>query len=302
MGVTRFASRWWRSGLVAALAVWLLVPVPALACEATPLDCTPVILAPTGRPLELELGVGSCTYDTRHNQIEIYVTLHYPNGMTVPVAGTGDLGVFGSGPLVDDRVVPVPSGGRYGLEIEVLVTPLANGALCYYPGDWVFSADVPGATTMPRPTPRPTPRSTVRPTPTPTVTPALRQTASPSAHAPASLGRSATPPAMRAAFPTESPVQVVAPTASRAPGAPGTASPPRPTSTLPSWLPILLVALVAGVSLGVGFVVLRRHTQGEGPWVCPACHSLNEPDAGRCYSCHARRPKAGAAESGTSAE
>jgi hypothetical protein len=365
---TRPRPRVWIAGLVAGLAVGLALSGVALACEPTPVNCGPIVFRPTGRPLELEIAVGGCSYDTQNFQVSVWVRLRGP-GYSRTAGGNSDVGVTGREALVGRTRVTMLNPGQYGLYVEALAVSRYGGDACYTTGTLSKFATLEAAPPTPRRTPRPTPRPTARPTkkpaavPTPNgffndgpfvpdpnggsvleqqkqylipmlkpcprsgcendpTQPELLFLFTPGAPIPspwkpclrdpegarclAALDTLYAPvasdasPSTGAASPADAPVAVVPPAGSPAPQGSAFASSPLPgTSTPPSWLPILAVGLAVSTLLGLVVLVLRgRAGGGQGPWICPACHSVNEAGAGRCYSCHLRKPATDSAEFG----
>ena len=285
--------RMWIAGLAAGLALGLALSGVALACEPTPVNCGPIVFRPTGRPLEMEVAVGGCSYDTRNFQVSVWVRLRgfgYDPQRGRTIGGNSDVGVTGSESLVSLTRVTMLKPGVYGLEIEAFASSRYGGDVCYAPGTrsvWVTLAAAkptprPTARPTPRPTPKPTPRPTPRPTPKPTATPRPSGTSLPTpASTTASPGSPSASPQSTGVDPGSS---VASSSNSVLPVLPANEAPP----------PTLLVVLAGGGGLAVLalalLVVFRRRGAGaSGAWVCPACHSINERGHQRCYSCRGAR-------------
>ena len=290
MGATRLPSRRWRYAIVAALALWLLAPASAFACEPVPLNCS-VVFAPTGRPLELRIGVGPCHYDTHNYAISVWVTLTDPNGLSGATLGTSELGPLSL--LVPLEVHKQHSGGRYVLTVKVSVgyTGRSVPIQCYNPGSWSFSANVPGAAATPKPTPRPTPRPTPKPTHRPTPKPTHRPTPKPTAKAAPTAIPAALIPTLLSPGPAASPPGQAVASSAASETFPPIAGGPTDKGGIPGEAPVVqigLIVAVAAISLIGLFIVTTGHraraTAGQ-PWVCPACSSINGKGRTRCYGC-----------------
>ena len=261
------SSHWKRGGLIAALAIWLLMPAGAFACEPMPVTCGPIVFHATGRPLELAVSVGSCPYDTHaYFEVSVRVELRGPAYPLTTLAYTSDIGVWGtSTPMVTSLLVRVPSPGVYALVIDVDASALPGSDTCFSTGIAAFYAQVSGPVPTPRPTARPTPRPTLRPTPRPTPRVARRVT-SPPVITPAPSPTTAVPVASQtltsplASASMSSTVGATATVTASATGVP--AATVRPVSSgTPTILPIILLAS------GVG-------TRGPGPRVPAAALEL----------------------------
>ena len=282
---TRPRPRVWIAGLVAGLAIALALSGVALACEPTPVNCGPIVFRPTGRPLELEIAVGGCSYDTQNFQVSVWVRLRGP-GYSRTAGGNSDVGVTGREALVSRTRVTMLNPGQYGLYIEALAASRYGGDVCYTTGTMSVFANLKAATPKPRATPRPTPRPTLRPTAKPTHRPTPKPTAK---AAPTTIPAAFIPTLLSPGPAASPPGQAVA--ASAASGTFPPSAGPTDKGGIPGEAPVVqigLIVAVAAISLIGLFIVTTGHraraTAGQ-PWVCPACSSINGKGRTRCYGC-----------------